>query len=102
LSIPRTPPFRNAYRKPARLTFAVAGMTVAAAALVATGLATATPGGSAAPTALVTGLTARTGLTAHGGPGTLPLAQISLGQRASPRARAGVPPPRSWPPVCLR
>ena len=89
MSIPRTPPLRNAYRKPTRLTFAVAGTTVAAAALVAAGLATATPGGPGSPTAPGTGLTARAALTAHSGTGTLSLAQISPGQWASARARAG-------------
>ena len=83
MSIPRTPLFRNAYRKPTCLTFAVAGTTVAAAALVATGLATATPGGSGALDA------PGPALTAHSGTGTLSLGQISLGQRASTRARAG-------------
>ncbi|MGH3121496.1 MAG: transglycosylase SLT domain-containing protein [Streptosporangiaceae bacterium] len=47
------------------------------------GLATATPGGPGATSAL------GTALTAHGGTGTLPLAQISLDQRVSSRAGAG-------------
>jgi hypothetical protein len=79
LSIPRTPPFRHAYRKPTRLTFAVAGTTVAAAALVAAGLATATPGGPGASPAF------GPALTAHG---DLSLAQVSLDRRASSRAGA--------------
>ena len=90
MSIPRTPPFRHAYRKPARRTFAVAGTAAAAAALVAVGLATATPGSPGATSAL------GTALTAHGGTGTLPLAQISLDRRGAGPERA-VPPPRSWP-----
>ena len=85
LSIPRTPPFRNAYRKPARRTFAVAGTTAAAAALVAVGLASATPGGP--------GATTRPGsaLTAHSGIGTLPQAQIAPDRRPSSRAGGGSP-----------
>lgn len=83
LSHPRTPPFRNAYRKPARRTFAVAGTAAAAAALVAVGLATASPGGPGATP------TRGMALTAHGGTGTLPLAQISLDRRARSRADGG-------------
>jgi hypothetical protein len=88
LSIPRTSPFRNAYRKPARHTFAVAGTTAAAAALAAVGLATATPGGPGATTAF------GPAPTAHRGIGAVPLAQISLDGRASSRAEGGSPAPR--------
>jgi hypothetical protein len=85
LSNPRTPRFRHAYRKPARRTFAVAGTATAAATLVAGGLATATPGSPGATT------TPDPALTAHGGIGTLPLAQTSLDRRASSRADGGSP-----------
>ena len=85
MSIPRTPPFRNACRKPARRTFAVAATTAGAAALVAVGLAAATPGGPGATPAL------GTALAVHGGTGTLPLAQISPDRRASSRAGGGSP-----------
>jgi hypothetical protein len=74
LSIPRTFTFRNPNRKPTRLTFAVAGTTAAAAALVAVGLSTATPEGPGATAAL------GTALATHGGTSTLPMGQISLGQ----------------------
>lgn len=95
MSIPRTYTSLNPYRKPSRLTFAVAGTTAAAAALVAVGVATATPGGAGATTAL------GTALASHGGTGTLSLAQISLDQtggaldgaggHASPHLAAGLP-----------
>jgi hypothetical protein len=62
-------------------------MTAAAAALAATGLVTATPGGPAATSA------PGTSLTAHGGIGTLPLAQISPDRRASNAAQGGSPAP---------
>jgi hypothetical protein len=81
LSIPRTFTSRNPYRKPARLTFAVAGTTAAAAALVAVGLSTASPG---APAAL------STALAAHGGASTLPLAHLALDQTRSAGSRAPV------------
>jgi hypothetical protein len=80
LSIPRTFTSRNPYRKPSRLTFAVAGTTAAAAALVAVGLSTASPG---APAAL------STAVAAHGGASTLPLAHLALDQTGS----AGSHPP---------
>ena len=85
MSIPRTPLVRNTYRKPARVTFAVAGTTAAAAALAALGLATATPGGPAATGAL------GTALTAHGGIGRLPLAQIFPDRWSSSAAEGGSP-----------
>jgi hypothetical protein len=56
---------------------------VAAAALIAASLATATPSGPGAPPAPVTAL------TASGSAGPLSLAQISLGQRPSTQVRAG-------------
>ena len=84
MSIPRTPPFRNAYRKPARRRFSVAG-AIAAAALAAVGLATATPGRPGATTAPGTALTARHGTGTHA------LAQISLDRRPSSRAEGGSP-----------
>jgi hypothetical protein len=86
LSIPRTSRFRNAHRKPARRPFAVAGTTAAAAALVAVGLATATPAGPGA-----TAATLGTAPAAHGGVGALPLAQVSPDRRASSRAEGGSP-----------
>jgi hypothetical protein len=85
LSIPRTPRFRHASRKPAGHTFAVAGTAAAAAALAAVGLATATPGGPGATTRPSTAVTAR------GGIGTLSLAPVSLDRRASSRAEGGSP-----------
>jgi Transglycosylase SLT domain len=81
LSIPRTFTSRNPYRKPARLTFAVAGTTAAAAALVAVGLSTASPGAPAALSAA---------LAAHGGASTLPLAHLALDQTGSAGSRAPV------------
>ena len=81
MSIPRTFTSRNPYRKPSRLTFAVAGTTAAAAALVAVGLSTASPG---APAAL------STALAAQGGASTLPLAQLALDQTGSAGSRAPV------------
>ena len=87
MSIPRTPPFRNAYRRPARHTFAAAGTAAAAAALAAVGLATPTPGGPGATSAL------RPALTAQRGIGTLPVAQTSVDRRVSSRARGGSPAP---------
>jgi hypothetical protein len=85
LSNPRTPSFRNTYRKPARGTLAAAGTTAAAAALAAVGLAAATPAGP--------GVTSTLGpaLTAHDGAGSLPPAQMSLDGRASGRAEGGSP-----------
>jgi hypothetical protein len=82
LSIPRTFTFRNSSRKPARLTFAVAGTTVAAAGLVAAGLATATPGRP--------GTTAALGavLAAHSSSDALPLTGISLDHVARGADRA--------------
>jgi Transglycosylase SLT domain len=64
----------------------VAGTTAAAAALVAAGLATATPGGPG-----TTATTLGTAPHAHGGIGTLSLAQVSPDRRASGRAEAGSP-----------
>jgi hypothetical protein len=87
LSIPWTPLVRNTYRRPARLTFAVAGTAAAAAALAAVGLATATPGGPPATSA------PGAAPTAHGGIGILPLAQINPGRRASSAAEGGSPAP---------
>jgi hypothetical protein len=79
LSIPRTSTSHNPYRKPSRLTFAVAGTTAAAAALVAVGLSTASPGPPAALS---------TALAAHGGASTLPLAHLALDQTGSAGSRA--------------
>jgi len=81
LSIPRTFTSRNPYRKPSRLTFAVAGTTAAAAALVAVGLSTASPGAPA---------TLSTALAAHGGASTLPLGHLALGQTGSAGSHAPV------------
>ncbi len=91
LSIPRTPAFRNASRRPTRLTFAVAGTTAAAAALVAVGLATATPGGPGAANALGTVLAPHSGTQAgtQAGHGALPLAQLTLDQPGGAAASAG-------------
>jgi len=91
LSIPRTLTFRNSYRKPARLTFPVAGTTAAAAALVAIGVATATPGGPGATAVL------GTSLASPGGTSTLPMTPLALdqagitGSHVSPHPAAGVP-----------
>jgi hypothetical protein len=74
LSIPRTFTSRNPYRKPSRLTFAVAGAAAAAAALVAVSLSTTSPGAHGALS---------TALAAHGGASTLPLAHLALGQTGS-------------------
>ncbi len=74
MSIPRTFTFRNSNRKPTRLTFTVAGTTATAAALVAAGLAPASPSGGGATAAL------STALATHGGTSALPLAQIPLAQ----------------------
>ncbi len=82
MSIPRTFTSRNSNRKPARLTFAVAGTTVAAAGLVAAGLATATPGRPGAPAALGTVLAAQSSSDA------LPLTGISLDHVARGADRA--------------
>ena len=81
MSIPRTFTSRNPYRKPSRLTFAVAGTTAAAAALVAVGLSTASPGAPA---------TLSTALAAHGGASTLPLGHLALGQTGSAGSHAPV------------
>ena len=81
MSIPRTFTSRNPYRKPSRLTFAVAGTTAAAAALVAVGLSTATPGAPA---------TLSTALAAQDGASTLPLAHLALDQTGSAGSRAPV------------
>jgi hypothetical protein len=85
LSNPRTPKFRNTYRKPARRTLAAAGTTAAAAALAAVGLAAATPAGPGATS------TVGPALTARGGAGPLPLAQMSPDGRPSNRAEGGSP-----------
>ena len=91
LSIPRTFTFRNSYRKPARLHFAVAGTTVGAAALVALGAATATPGSPGATAVL------GTALASHGGTSTLPMTPLALDQagitggHVSRHPAAGVP-----------
>lgn len=92
MSIPRTFTSLNPYRKPARLTFAVAGATAAAATLVAVGLSTATPGAPA---------TLGTALAAHGGISTLPLAHLALDQTGSAGRRAPVHLPGSGSPVHL-
>ncbi len=86
MSIPRTLTSHNANRKPTRLTFTVAGTTVAAAALVAVGVATASPGGPGAPAAL------RPALAVHGGPGTLALAPVSRDQTTGAASGAGAHP----------
>ena len=82
---PGRPRFAAPYRKPTRRTLAVAGTTAAAAALVAAGLAAATPAGPGATSTL------GTALTVHGGVGPLPSAQISLDGGASSRAEGGSP-----------
>jgi hypothetical protein len=95
LSIPRTFTFRKSNRKPTRLTFTVAGTTATAAALVAVGLATASPSGAGATAAL------SAALATHGGTSALPLVKISLAQtdgalegedgHASAHVAAGIP-----------
>ena len=96
MSIPRTPSFRNALRKPTRLTFAVAGTAAAAAALAAVGLATPTPapGGPGAASVLGTVLVPRGSTPAgthgpHAGTGAFPLAQLALDQPGGTTAGAG-------------
>ena len=83
MSIPRTFTSRHFNRKPTRLTFAVAGSTVAAAALVAVGAATTNPGGPGAPVAF------GTALTAQGSTSALPTAGIAPGQGSKAPAGAG-------------
>ena len=78
----RTFTFRNSNRKPARLTFAVAGTTVAAAGLVAAGLATVTPGSPGPTTAL------GAVLAVHSSRDALPLTGISLDHVARGADRA--------------
>lgn len=80
LSIPRTFTSLNPYRKPSRLTFAVAGTAAAAAALVTVGLSTASPGAPA---------TLSTALAAHG-TSTLPPAHLALDQTGSAGSHAPV------------
>ena len=70
------------HRKPPRLTFAVAGTTAAAAALVAVGLSTASPGGPGTPAALSTA-------PAVHGISALPQSHLALDQTG----RAGRPAP---------
>ena len=88
MSIPRTFTSRNPYRKPSRLTFAVAGATAAAAALVTVGLSTSTPGAPA---------TLSTALAAHGVASTLPLAHLALDPTGSAGRRAPVRLPGGSP-----
>ena len=91
MSIPRTLTFRNSYRKPARLTIAAAGTTVAAAALVAVGVATATPGSPGATAVLGTALASPGGTST---PRMTPLALNQTGMTGgdvSPHPAAGVP-----------
>jgi hypothetical protein len=83
LSIPRTLTSHNPGRKPSRLTFTVAGTTVAAAALVAVGVATASPSGPGAPAAL------GTALAVHGGTSALALAPVSPDQASGASRGAG-------------
>ena len=83
MSIPRTFTSRHFNRKPTRLTFAAAGSAVAAAALVAVGVATANPGGPGAPVA------SGTGLTAHVSTSALPAAGIAPGRVSDAPAGAG-------------
>ncbi len=83
MSIPRTFTSRHFNRKPTRLTLAVAGSTVAAAALVAVGIATANPGGPGAPVAF------GTALTAHGSASAVPIAGIAMDQAGSAPAGSG-------------
>jgi hypothetical protein len=92
LSIPRTFTSGNPYRKPSRLTFAVAGAAAAAAALVTVGLSTATPGAPA---------TLSTALAAHSGASTIPLAHLALDQAGSAGSRAPVHLPGGGSPVHL-
>jgi len=80
LSIPRTFTSRHFNWKPTRLTFAIAGSTVAAAALVAVGVASANPGGQGAPEAF------GTALTAHGSTSARPAAGIAPGQGSNATA----------------
>ncbi len=91
MSNPRTLSFANPDRKPARLTFAVAGATVAAAALAAVGVATATPGTAGSAAAL------GTALASHSSSRTLPLDHLTVdraggtGGQASPQQAGGLP-----------
>jgi Transglycosylase SLT domain len=87
LSIPRTRRFRHASRKPAGHTFAVTGTAVAAAALIAVGLATATSGALGATTP------PGAAHSAHSGIGIRRLARVSPDRPASSRAEGGSPAP---------
>ncbi len=91
MSIPRTFTSRNFNRKPARLTLTIAGSTVTAAALVAVGAASASPGRPGAPVAFGTALTAQAKTTAHGSTGHASTGHASTGHASTGHASTALP-----------